>query len=238
MTRGNLIQRICRKTSLDGTTPDGVTGTEDYLLVAAMLNESIIEILLRTHIFVQLVDVTLTAGVAEYRLDNAILAIDNTRGTTPAGQGGPEFISTEEMIARQSTNVQNAGWRRAVSYEGNLLTVNPTPDTSESFRFWATLKPSPMTNDTQDPSTPTFGGIPEPHRALEYYCLWQLSEDVEKTVPLGPKDYFQQFLQECQLMSKRKHKIGNRQQSVATIGYPTSRRVPWRNDVYPAQARR
>jgi len=232
MTRGILLQRIARKTSLDGDA-----GTEDHDLIAALLNEAVIEVLLRTHIFVQLVDVPLQAGISQYRLDPSILAIDNTRGTTPAGQGTPEFISTAEMIARQSTNVQNAGWRRALAYEGNLLMVNPTPDTSESLRFWATLKPTPMDSDDDDPSNATFGGIPEPHRALEYYCLWQLAEDVEKTVPMGPAQYFQQFMLECQLMSKRKHKLGNRQQTVASIGYPTSRRVPIRNDVYPTPQR-
>jgi len=234
VTRGSLITRIARKTSLD---PTASPESEDHALIGAMLNEAVIEVLLRTHAYVQLVDVTLTAGVAEYRMDTAILAIDNQRGTTPAGQGTPEFISTAEMIARQSTNVQNAGWRRAVAVEGNLITVNPTPDTGESLRFWATLKPSPMTDDTQDPSTPSFGGIPEPHRALEYYCLWQLAEDVEKTIPMGPKEYFQQFLQECNLISKRKHKIGQRQLTTASIGYPTARRVPIRNDVYPTPTR-
>jgi hypothetical protein len=38
-------------------------------------------------------------------------------------------------------------------------------------------------------------------------------------------------------MSKRKHKLGGRQLAPASIGYPTSRRVPLRNDVYPAQRR-
>jgi hypothetical protein len=232
MNRGLLIQRVARKTSLDGTS-----GSEDYNLIAALLNEAVVEVSLRTHIYVQLVDVALVAGTAEYRLDSSILAIDNQRGTTPAGQGTPEIISTAEMIARQSTNVQNAGWRRALSFEGNLLTVSPTPDTGESLRFWATLKPSPMTDDSNDPSTPAYGGIPEPHRCLEYYCLWQLAEDVEKTVPIGPVQYLQQFQQECSLMSKRKHKIGGRQLAPASIGYPTSRRVPTRNDVYPAQRR-
>ena len=232
MNRGQLIARVTRKLSLDPT----VSG-EDYLLVAAMLNEAVTEVLLRTHIYLQLVDCALTAGVAEYRMDSAVLAIENQRGTTPAGQGQPEIISTAEMIARQSTNVQNAGWRRALSFEGNLITVNPTPDTSESLRFWAVLQPSPMTDDSHDPSNLTYGGIPVPHRQLEYYCLWQLSEDVEKTVPMRPQDYMQQFQQECKLMSDRKHHIGGRQIAPASIGYPTAKQVPQRNDTYPAQRR-
>lgn len=232
MTRGSLIQRIARKTSLDGTT-----GSEDYNLIAALLNEAVVEVLLRTRIYIQQVDVALTAGTSDYRLDASILAVENTRGTTPAGSGAPEIISTAEMIARQATNVQNAGWRRALSFEGNLLTVNPTPDTSESLRFWAVLKPTAMTSDSQDPSTPALGGIPEPHRALEYYCLWQLAEDVEKTIPQGPKDYHDQFVNECKLISYRKHHIGGRQLAVASIGYPTSRRLPQRNDTYPSQRR-
>jgi len=233
MLRGDLITRVARKTSLDSTT-----GSEDYNLIAAMLNEAIVEILLRTHIYIQQVDVSLTPGVSDYRLDSSILAIENQRGTTPAGQGAPEIISTAEMIARQSTNVQNAGWRRALSSEGNLLTVNPTPDTGESLRFWAVLQPLPMNNDSNDPSDPTYGGIPTPHRAIEYYALWQLAEDVEKVIPYGPKDYHDQFVSECSLMSKRKHHMGGRQLAPATIGYPTSRRVPLRNDVYPEQQRR
>lgn len=232
MTRGQLIARVARKLSLDPTV-----GGEDYTLIAAMLNEAVVEVLMRTHIYLQLVDCALTAGVAEYRLDSAVLAVENQRGTTPAGQGQPEIITTAEMIARQSTNTQNAGWRRALSFEGNLITVNPTPDTSESLRFWAVLQPSPMTDDLHDPSVLAYGGIPIPHRQLEYYCLWQLSEDVEKTVPMRPQYYQNQFIIECKLMSNRKHHIGGRQIAPATVGYPTSRRVPMRNDVYPSQRR-
>src|SRR5215471_1710963 len=167
MLRGDLITRVARKTSLDSTT-----GSEDYNLIAAMLNEAIVEILLRTHIYIQQVE------------------------------------------------------------------VNPTPDTGESLRFWAVLQPQPMNNDSNDPADPTYGGIPTPHRAIEYYALWQLAEDVEKVIPYGPKDYHDQFVSECSLMSKRKHHMGGRQLAPATIGYPTSRRVPLRNDVYPEQQRR
>jgi hypothetical protein len=232
MNRGQLIARVARKLSLDPTV-----GSEDYNLIAAMLNEAVTEVLLRTHIFLQLIDCQFTPGVAEYRIDSVVLAVDNQRTTSPAGQGAPEIISTAEMIARQSTNVQNAGWRRALSFEGNLITVNPTPDTTETLRFWAVLQPSPMTDDLHDPSNPSYGGIPVPHRQLEYYCLWQLAEDVEKTVPIGPVQYQQQFVTECKLMSTRKHHIGGRQLAPAAIGYPTSRRVPLRNDAYPAQRR-
>jgi len=232
MLRGDLITRVARKTSLDNTV-----GSEDYNLIAALLNEAVIEVLLKTRIYIQQVDVALTQGVSDYRLDASILAIENQRGTTPAGMGQPEIISTAEMIARQSTNVQNAGWRRALSFEGNLLTVNPTPDTSESLRFWASLKPTPMSSDSNDPSDPTYGGIPAPHRTLEYYCLWQLSEDVEKVVPMGPKDYHDAFVAECKLMSYRKHHMRGRQLAPAHVGYPTARQVPTRNDVYPAQRR-
>jgi hypothetical protein len=228
MNLASLVQRVARKTSLDPTA-----GSEDQQLMVDLINEAVIEVSLRTHIYVQLVDVDLTNGVSEYRLDPGILAIDNSRGTTPFGQGAPEEISTAEMIARQATNLQNAGWRRAVSYEGNLLMVNPTPQSNETFRFWATLVPQPLVNDTDDPSDPALGGIPEPHRALEYYALWQLAEDVEKTIPLGPLQYYQQFLIECGLISKRKHKLGHRQLEPAHVGYPTARRVPIRNDVYP-----
>ena len=232
MLRGDLITRVARKTSLDNTA-----GSEDYNLIAAILNEAVIEVSLRTHVYIQQVDVALTSGVSDYRLDVSILAVENQRGTTPAGQGQPEIISMAEMIARQSTNVQNAGWRRALCFEGNLLTVNPTPDTGESLRFWAVLKPTPMSSDSHDPANPTYGGIPEPHRALEYYALWQLAEDVEKVVPFGPKEYHDAFVGECGLMSKRKHHIGGRQLAPAHVGYPTARQVPTRNDVYPAQRR-
>ena len=45
------------------------------------------------------------------------------------------------------------------------------------------------------------------------------------------------FVSECGLMSKRKHHIGGRQLAPASIGYPTAKQVPTRNDVYPAQRR-
>jgi len=212
-----------------------VASSDDLLFMQDMANDAVVETLLRTHINIHMGDMALDSGVAEYRLDSNMLAVDDGRGSTPAGIGNYEIVSLEEMIRRQSSGYVTPTWRKVVAFDGNLLIVSPTPSESEVIRFYYVPRPTAMTDDVNDPSTDTYGGIPSQyHRALEYYMLWQAAEHVEKTRPLGPVDYFNLYENECKLILDRKRQMVGRKLSPAQVGYPDSRRHPTRNDVYPA----
>lgn len=233
MNRGQLVARVARKTGLSTTE-----GSDDDNFLDDLANAAVVEVLLATHCYLDIGEMTLTSGQAEYRLDSNILAIDDGRGSTPAGVGNYEVIPLEEMIRLQSSGYVSQTWKKMISFDGDLMIVSPTPGSSEVLRFYYVPRPTAMTDDAHDPSTSTYGGIPSQyHRALEYYMLWQVAEDVEKRTPLGPNDYFQIFQGECKLIRQRKRQMQGRRLGPAQVGYPSSRRYPLRNDVYPSQTR-
>jgi hypothetical protein len=233
MNRGQLVDRVARKMGLETTL-----GSDDLDFLQDLANAAVVETLLRTHFFIVIGDMALIPGTAEYRLDSSVLAVDDGRGSTPAGVGNFEVVSLEEMIRRQSIGYVDPTWRKVLSFDGNLMIVSPTPDVSESLRFYYVPRPLPMTDDDNDPSDTQYGGLPsEHHRSLEYYMLWQAAEDVEKRVPLGPNDYFTFYMNECKLVRERKWGLAGRKLAPSVVGYPDSRRHPTRNDVYPAVER-
>lgn len=229
MNRGDLVDRVSAKTGLSNTA-----GTEELSLLQKWANEGVVEVLLETHIFIQIGDLSLQSGQAEYRLGAEILAIDDGRGSTPAGIGPYVLIGMNEMLERQSANIVSAGYRKYIAIEGNLMVVSPTPESNETLRFFHVPRPTEMTQDSHDPSAETYGGIPtEHHRAIEAYMTWRASEFDEKTLPMSPKDYFDLFRAECALVRQRKRGMRGRRLLPGRVGYPGSRRIPLRNDVYP-----
>lgn len=229
MNRGDLVRRVGEKTGL----AYDVSGQEQTML-QDWANEAVVDVLLRTHIYLKIGDLALTSGTAEYRMDSTVLAIDDGRGSTPAGIGHYLVIGLDEMIQRQSADPATAATRKMIAIEGDLLIVYPTPSSDETLRFYYVPKPTVMSNDSHDPSSSTYGGIPtQYHRAIEYYMLWQASEYDDKQVALKPLDYKQLYMQECSDVRKEKRKNRDRRLTRARIGYPESRTMSVRNDVYP-----
>lgn len=230
MNRGQLVARVGRKMGLST-----VNGTDDLAFMQDMANDAVIETLLRTHIHIDIGEMDLTSGQAEYRLDDSILAVNDGRGSTPAGIGNYEVISLEEMIRRQSVGYVTPTWRKVIAFDGDLLIVNPTPSDSEVLRFYYVPRPTPMTADANDPSDTTYGGIPtQHHRALEYYMLWQAAEHQQIAYQGGAPEYFVLYENECKLIVDRKRQMVSRKLAPIQVGYPSARRHPLRNDVYPA----
>lgn len=230
MNRGQLVARVARKMGLSTDS-----GTDDLAFLQDLANAAVVEVLMRTHCYIDIGEMTLISGQAEYRLDPNVLAVDDGRGSSPAGMGNYRLVSLEEMIRRQSVGFVAPSARQVCAFDGDLLIVSPTPaDSSTVIRFYYVPKPSPMAQDSDDPSTANFGGIRvEYHRALEYYMLWQAAEDVEKKSPMGPNDYFEIFQGECKLIRDRKWALAGRKLAPAAVGYPDTRREVVRNDVYP-----
>ncbi len=229
MTRGQLITVVSAKLGLDSTV-----ASDERALTDRWANESVVEVLLRTHCYTEIGDMALTAGVSEYRTDDDVLALQNDRVSSSTRSGTFEVVTLEEMIARQSANVAlDRSGVSVVAYEGNLLIVHPTPGAGESIRYFYVPRPTPMTDDAHDPSTATYGGIPtEYHKALEYYMLWQGAEYDDKRAAMGPQDYNSAFEGLCKEYRKRHRQKAQRGLRPSRVGYP-GRRYGRRNDVYP-----
>lgn len=232
MTRGELVARVGQKLGFDT-----VNGGTELSFLQDVANEAVVKVLLLTHIYMKIGTADLTSGQAEYRLDSDILAIDDGKGSTPAGIGEYEVIALDEMIRRQSAGVASPSWRKALTIEGDLLIVSPTPETDETLTFYHVPRPTEMSSDSHDPSNPTYGGIPSQyHDALEYYMLWQGAEFDDKQRAMSPKDYADVFTRLVQQIREFKRRTRSRKMMEPEIGYPSRRRPSPgfnRNDVYP-----
>lgn len=227
MTRGQLVTRVQIKL---GMTDDA----EALALLRDVANEGVVDLLLKTHCYIERGDMTLTSGVSEYRLDPVILAIDNGRATTASGVAPYELITQDEMIDYQSSSPVGSGVNKYLSVMGDLLTVAPTPAASgEIVRFWYVPRPTPMSDDAHDPSTATYGGISiEYHRAIEYYMLWQGAEYDDKVTALTAEKYQAAYDSECKDVRKRLRRKAGRGLRGGRVGYPPRFRTG-RNDIYP-----
>lgn len=229
MNRGRLIARVAASAGLDDTT-----GSEERTLMEEWANEGVVEVLLATKIRVEIGLMPLTIGEDEYRMDTDMLAVFNQ---VPYSDDYFNFdvVTLEDMNHLRATNSAASPPTRAIAIEGDLLIVWPTPTQAETIKFFFLQKPAPMTNDAHDPSTSTYGGIPDQHhRAIEAYMLWQAAIYDEKRAPRSPDEALKNFDRECALIRKRKRTMSGRGLAPAKVGYPGRRRTYGRrNDVYP-----
>jgi hypothetical protein len=225
MLRGDLINSVALKTGLDTTS-----GSEEELLMEAWASDGVVEVLLKTHCFVRPANVTLQSGVWMYDMDTSILAITDLQ-LASSGSGDYERLSMDEL---RDLNRAGSTYKAFANHFGFFL-INPVPTSSDTMSVLYVPKPSRMTSNSNDPSDPQYGAIPtQYHRAIEYYMLWQASEYDEKRLPEIPKDYRQQFEDECALVRKRGTNMGTRVLRRPRIGYPETPMVGSSpNDVYP-----
>jgi hypothetical protein len=242
MNRGDFIFSVSRELGLDDTV-----GVDERTLMDKWANDAVVDVLIETHFYIQIGDQALTAGTSEYRLDSNILAIDDGRGSTPAGIGPYELISLREMIEYQSAQPVGSGMRKYIAIQGSLMVVAPTPDVNEVLRFFYVPRPTKMTSDAHDPSNATYGGIPEEyHRAIEYYMIWRAAEYDDKGGgffrghAFAPGSVFKDYYEaELGKIRKHKRKLEGRTLRPARVGYPGTRRPTGfaRNDIYPGPSR-
>lgn len=232
MTRGQLVARVGAALGMQTDA-----GSEELGFLQDWANEGVVEVLLRTHIYIDIGDLTLTANQSEYRLDSTILAIDDGRGSTPAGIGPYTLVTLGDMIDLQSAAPVATGPNKYIAIEGDLMIVAPTPASSESLRFFFVPRPSAMTQDSHDPSNATYGGIPtEFHRAIESYMLWRGALYDDKAVAQKPADFYQDFVRECAEIKKSKRQKRGRTLNPPRVGYPGTWKFPGRrNDTYPSR---
>lgn len=225
MTRGDLVFVVARSLGLDDTV-----GSDERALLDFWASQGVLDILMKTHAYVELSTATLAAGVSEYELDSDILAIDNGRGGSVSSIGAYEVVSYAELEELQALGAYSG--RSKLAIEGNKLFIYPAPATGDYLEFLYVPRPTPMTSDLHDPSDITYGGIPpEWHRAIEFYMLWRGAEydDNDKKTETSFKNY------ERELHDIRKEKLKRRSRSTirARVGYPPVVGTSRRNDIYP-----
>ncbi len=228
MTRGELIAKVSRKLSFNQTV-----GHQDRLFLEGVANEAVREMLLRTHCYVDLGNMALTAGVTTYRLNVSILAILEAEVT-----GSLRTIQVVPMteLMKRARGVSYQDLPFLIASSGNFVRVYPPPAAGATIQFTYVPRPTAMTADANDPATATYGGVPEElHQGLEYYMLWQGAEYDEKVSKQDATYYQQQY--EAQIILGRRRLRGQMGRALVAprgAGYPESpNRPPSRNDTYP-----
>lgn len=227
MTRGQFKERVSRKF---GVSTD--SGSDEEKFLHDVFYDAIVEVLLETHCYVDYGDMTLTIGQAEYRIDTNILALEDHRETSQ-GQGYgafPEVVTFSELLQLQAAT-QTGSPVQKIALQGDLMFVWPTPTAADVFRFIYVPRPTKMSADTEDSSTPTFGGIPSEYdRALEYYGNWQAAEYDDKGGgfyrghAFAPGSVYKDlFDEECKEIRQKIRRKGQRGLKPARVGYPGSR---------------
>jgi len=236
MTRGELIFECSRAIGLDDTA-----GGDELILMQRWANRGVRDVLLRTACYVDIGDMPLQASITDYRIDASILRVVNAHITsaTDSSQISPlEQVDMKTVDEYLDTNPA-ASDPTMFAIDGTLMRVAPTPSGANTLRFYYVPKPSNMTDDSHDPSTSTYGGIPEEyHEAVLYYMLWKGSEYDDKQAALSPKDYRQAYQGLLADVRKELRKKSGRGLNRARVGYPSKSRFPYsRNDIYPPYQR-
>lgn len=156
-----LRERLGRRL---GITREEAQDPEEWEMMGEVLNEAVIDVLLRTRIHVRCLVLGLIDGESEYELDDAILRLYNV-----AGDAG------EMTQVDPSDLADNSG---AFSVLGqNRLKIGWLPGDGETIKAWYTPRPTPMSTDDDDPAAAQFGNIPpEFHPALVNYGAWHLAD--------------------------------------------------------------
>lgn len=231
MNRGRLVTRVGNSFGLTTDIPN-----EELTLLQEWLQDGVVDVLLRTHCRSEIGDMGLTAGIAEYRIDTNILAILNGRVSSLAGLGDYTVVTMSEVLDMQVVNLVGGGTEKFIAIEGDMMIVQPTPTTGDTIRFVYIARPQNMTNDTDDPSNATFGGIPpEYHYGIEDFMNWKAATyDQRRGSPVSAKDFHDIYIANCATIRKNVKRKQGRGLAPAKVGYP-GRRLSSRNDTYPTR---
>jgi hypothetical protein len=164
MTRGQIAHRVVQILGLDDT----VAGDE-ITLVHDMINEAVLDINRRTKSNVKILTFNLDAGASSFEIPSGILAMMDLRK-----MGANDSVGVL-MTQADAAEVQSdpSGLSYSIVGFGNLL-VSGGDEVDRSYKAWYVPRPTPMTQDSHDPSDEIYGGIPAEFHftAILNYCLW------------------------------------------------------------------
>lgn len=164
MNRGQLITRVGRMMGMARSSTDS---TEEVALLQDLANEAVLDVLTRTKINVRRVNLQLDADVDEYDLSQSVLRLWSLEW--PDGSPLTEVDELDMDAYAGSHAFQFVGYQK--------LKLGWMPSDGDSIDAWYTPRPTKMSADANDPSTSTYGLIPEEfHDALVNYMCWKAGE--------------------------------------------------------------
>jgi hypothetical protein len=158
-------------------------------------NDAVVDMLKRTHCFIQSATMTMTSGQGDYRLDSSILAIDDVYMTSGTQSFRATRMSTTDLLNARLFQVVTAPITRYALAGADLLMVFPTPSLPDVMTIYYVPRPSLLVNSTDDPSSSTLGGIPsEYHYGLELYMQWKAGDAFDDESSQSGETYRRQYV--------------------------------------------
>lgn len=239
MNRGEFVFEISRAFGLDDTA-----GSDELILMQRWYNRAVEDVLIKTRCFVDIGTMNLQAGVTDYRIDSAVLVVDNI--TLPDNSGsvyGLEIVPMTETLPYLGANIAPGVPVRA-AIEGTLMRVVPAPSTAVVLTYVYVPRAAlaaadgTTTADSVDPSSSSQGGIQtEYHEAILAFMAWKAADYDDKTTALRVQDYRKAYEGLCVDARRAQRRKSGRGMHAGRVGYPDRRGPSSRNDVYPSYTR-
>lgn len=225
MTRGELATEAGIELGMVATA-----GTEDGDRLRIWIQEGVDNVLLDTQVYADVQDITLTVGVTKYRLPSTILAVlsSEIRGDTNTSLRLVDYETLQEKL--RANAVEGAFYAALLGHD--WLVVAPSPSAGQVIRIDYVPRPTRMTADGNDPSSSTYGGIPDwGHEAILAWVRFKAAIRNDKLQGLNVENARALYDLECGKIRKRMRRKAGRRTAPARIGYP-GRNTGRRNDVY------
>lgn len=170
-----LCNDVAQVIGLSVNTGDLTQGDGPFLVAKA--NEAVVDMLLRTHVYVSSTTIALSANTSDYTLSSTILAIEDIYLTSGGANYRVKRLATTDLINLRLFSVTTSPVQMYALSGANLLLVYPTPAAADTLNVYYIPRPTALSAVGDDPSSASLGGIPsEYHPGLELYMQWKAAD--------------------------------------------------------------
>jgi hypothetical protein len=214
----------------------GLSTTDEKTVIDDALNQAVQRVLEDTHCYVKETDYSGWDGTSQnYTLDATILDIVEVQLTSTGVTYPLERLSIIDLLERRRTGQTSGSPTRYYAVSGgNLLMFYPAPGTGDTLVVYNVPIPTAMSGATDDPSTNTFGGVPQIlHEAVFFYACSRLaSYDDDQTSAQGQR-YRDWYKEEITRYREILRKRGGTRNARAVVNDKRRRLARHTNDIYP-----
>lgn len=163
--------------------------------VVGWTNDAVVDVLLRTHVYVAATTVALSANTSDYTLSSTILAIEDIYLTSGGANYRVKRLATTDLINLRLFQVTTSPMQMYALAGANLLLVYPTPAQADTLNIYYVPRPTALAAGGDDPSDASHGGIPsEYHYGLELYAMWKAADAFDDSSSSNGETYRRLYL--------------------------------------------
>ncbi len=215
----------------------GLSPVDEKQTIDDAINVAVQRVLEDTHCYVVKTNYTGFDGTSDdWTLDSAILVVKDLYLTSSAGtRYDLTRVSVEELNERRRVSLSAGSPTMFFAETGaNLLMLWPAPGSGDTLTVYNVPTPTALSGPTDDPSTNSFGGVPQIlHEAIFYHaCRKGASYDDDQTSAQGQR-YSDWYDKEIVRYHKIIREKGGSRNARAIVNEKRRRRAFHDNSVYP-----